>query len=116
MGWNLTDDVDVFLRCAGDFLAAHAAENTVLLTVSDAIRGQGPGAFGGSPPRYGWWCAGDGTAVGGAYLQTPPFPVILGRMPQRAAEELAAVLVGEGGALGGVGGAVEAATAFARVW
>ncbi|WP_377269645.1 GNAT family N-acetyltransferase [Peterkaempfera sp. SMS 1(5)a] len=116
MSWHLTDDLDTFLRSAGGFLAAHPAENTVLLTVADAARGLGPRAFGGSSPWYGWWSPADGAAVAGACLRTPPFPVALGRMPGIAAEELAAVLVGRDEAVDAVGGATGAATAFAGAW
>ncbi|MCD0485768.1 GNAT family N-acetyltransferase [Streptacidiphilus sp. ASG 303] len=116
MGWRLTDDVEEFLDEAGGFLAAHPAENSVLLTVTDAVRGRGPQAFGGGRPRYGWWRPGPGEEVAGACLRTPPLPLVLGRMPAAAAAGLAAALAACDGDLPGAGGDRPAAEAFAAAW
>ncbi|PKV89836.1 GNAT family N-acetyltransferase [Streptomyces sp. TLI_146] len=108
MTWHLTDDVAAFRAAAGPFLAADPARNTVLLTVAEGAReGHWPGA------RFGWW-TGSGSAVGGAYLQTPGMPPVLGTMPDGAAQELAGALRGE--ALVGVNGATATARAFGEAW
>ena len=116
MAWTLTDDLDAFLDAAGGFLSADAAENTVLLTVAEAVRREGQRAFGEQPPHYGWWCPPGRTAVTGAYLQTPPFSPALGRMPESAAAELATALAERGDPLTGVFGGTAEARAFAAAW
>ncbi|MFF1476714.1 GNAT family N-acetyltransferase [Streptomyces sp. NPDC058301] len=108
MTWYLTDDVEAFRAAAHPFLAADPARNTVLLTLSEGARdGHWPGA------RFGWW-TGPGPAVGGAYVQTPRMPPVLGTMPDGAARELAGAL--RGGALVGVNGATATALAFGEAW
>jgi hypothetical protein len=79
MAWQLTEDVEAYLAAAGDFLRACPAENTVILTAAAAVRSQGPAAFGGSAPLFGWQAEPDG-AVTAAFLHTPPFPVVLPAM------------------------------------
>ncbi|MEV7086810.1 GNAT family N-acetyltransferase [Streptomyces sp. NPDC093085] len=74
MSWQWTEDVEEFRRVADPYLAADAARNTVLLTVSESLRG-GDGGDGGDgvgdgdggaadadppgagdgPARFGWW-------------------------------------------------------------
>lgn len=82
-------------------------------------------------PLFGWWTspaghqgagAGDGRAsgrppdaVGGAFLHTPPFPVLLSAMPAGAAAELAAGTLARR-PLAGVNGNPAAADGFAAVW
>lgn len=125
MPWELTDDPTAFLDAAGGFLTAYTAENNLLLTVTDAVRTEGTRTFGEQSPWYGWWRPGPGAEVAGACLRTPPLPVVLGRMPEAAAGELAAVLAERDGApglpggvtgAGGVNGAVAAGEAFAAGW
>jgi ribosomal protein S18 acetylase RimI-like enzyme len=117
MGWVTTGDVAAFLATAGDFLRAERARNTVLLTVSETAR-RNPGHYaGGSQPEdigplYGW-CTDDGAIVG-AFLHTPPFPVLLSAMSPQAAARLAATLAGR--PLAGVNGNEAAAEAFAAAW
>jgi RimJ/RimL family protein N-acetyltransferase len=95
-------------------------------------------------PLYGWWtpdlapatgtagmagtagaaraarAAGTAGAEGpdsvrGAFLQTPPFPVVLSGMPAQAAAELAAKTLA-GRPISGVTAHAEAAAAFSAVW
>jgi hypothetical protein len=64
--------------------------------------------------RMGWRMTGDAAeflAVAGAFLHTPPHPVLLTPIPAGAAEDLAATLADR--PLAGVNGHVEAAGAFA---
>ncbi|WP_406346726.1 GNAT family N-acetyltransferase [Streptomyces sp. NBC_00648] len=108
MTWHLTEDIDAFRAASDSFLAADPARNTVLLTLAEQARcGHWPGA------RFGWW-TGPGPAVGGAYVQTPGMPPVLGTMPDGAARELAGALRGD--ALVGVNGATATARAFGEAW
>ncbi|MEU5433894.1 GNAT family N-acetyltransferase [Streptomyces sp. NPDC020719] len=116
MTWHLTEDVEEFRTATETFLAADPARNTVLLTLTEGARaGVWPGA------RFGWWTPPDGAgageadgAVGGAYIQTPGMPPVLGTMPDEAARDLAGVL--RGSDLVGVNGATATARAFGEAW
>jgi GNAT superfamily N-acetyltransferase len=120
MGWVTTGDAAGFLAAAGTFLRAERARNTVLLTVTETAIAD-PSAFAAPGeadpdrrPLFGWWTADDG-AVGGAFLHTPPFPVLLTAMPLPAATELAAMTLKDR-PLTGVNAYDELATAFAAAW
>ncbi|MBL1096430.1 GNAT family N-acetyltransferase [Streptomyces coffeae] len=94
MAWTTTGDLDVFLTAAGGFLRGRPAEHTVLLTVAASLVAAGSDRYGEQPPRYGWWRPdrrADG-AVGGAFLCTPPYPLVLSPLSGEATEELARVL------------------------
>ncbi|MGW2248981.1 GNAT family N-acetyltransferase [Kitasatospora sp. NPDC001660] len=123
MTWTVSSSLDDFRERAGGFLAAHPAENTVLLTVVQRLATAGPHVFGDRPPVFGWWSAAQGGPVGGAFLQTPPHEPRLGRMPADAAAELAAELASGPASDGpgsvevhGVSGGVDAVRAFAAAW
>ncbi|MFF4344133.1 GNAT family N-acetyltransferase [Kitasatospora sp. NPDC001540] len=113
MGWTLTTSLDEFRTAAGPFLAAHPAENTVLLTIVDRIDRDGPQVYGEAPPRYGWWREPDG-AVTGVTLRTPPYGQRLGRMTAAAAEALARLLADGGQRPDDAGGGRAEVFAFAR--
>ncbi|KJS56001.1 GNAT family N-acetyltransferase [Streptomyces rubellomurinus] len=118
MTWTLTTSLDAFRAEAGAFLAAHPAENTVLLTISHRLAEAGLDVFGG-PPVFGWWRAAPDGPVEGAFLQTPPFDPRLSRMPERAAAELAVELAAAGSGfteVAGVSGATGAVRAFSGAW
>jgi RimJ/RimL family protein N-acetyltransferase len=125
MGWVTTGDAAGFLEEAGSFLRAERARNTVLLTVAESARLRPPAyapdqadnagqASQDKRPLFGWWTAGDG-AVGGAFLHTPPFPVLLSPVPRAVAAELAATTLA-GRPLAGVNAYDDVATAFAAAW
>ncbi|MCP9208158.1 GNAT family N-acetyltransferase [Streptomyces sp. NEAU-Y11] len=128
MTWTTTDDLDAFLAAAGGFLRGRPAEHTVLLTVAASLAAAGSGRYGERPPRYGWWrpepgAGGDGEgSVGGAFLCTPPYPLVLSPLPDEAAEELARVLAEPGAAHGplppvtGVNTGRRTAETFATAW
>jgi hypothetical protein len=101
MGWQTTSDVAEFLAAAGPFLRADRVRNTVLLTVTETIR-ENPAIYRAGPatdpapdaapdpapdpaadpaglPLFGWWTAE--ATVRGAFLHTPPFPVLLTAVP-----------------------------------
>lgn len=92
MAWTMSDSVDEFHRHAGALLRADPAANTRLLTVSQRLVDAGPTAFGGEPASFGWWRADTKSPVAGAFLVTPPYPLLLSVMPDVAAAELAAEL------------------------
>ncbi|MFJ9610272.1 GNAT family N-acetyltransferase [Kitasatospora sp. NPDC101176] len=119
MAWTLSSSLDDFRDQAGGFLAAHPAQNTVLLTVVHRLVERGPDAFGPQPPVFGWWRPRTGGPVEGAFLQTPPFEPRLALMPTAAAASLAAELASAGAAVtrfGGVSGSTAAVRAFAAAW
>ncbi|MFD0494604.1 hypothetical protein [Streptomyces rhizosphaericus] len=73
MAWTVTYDLEEFRVAAGGFLRTHPARNTTLLTVVSSLTVAGSGRYGDEPPVYGWW-TGEGGAVEGAFLCTPPYP------------------------------------------
>lgn len=91
MPWTFTADVAVFLDAAGASLAARPAENTLLLTVTAALRDGGPHAYGPGVPVLGWWRGADGE-VAGALVCTPPFPPVLGTATPEAVAALPGAL------------------------
>jgi hypothetical protein len=88
--WRATDSMDEFVAVAGDLLRADVAGNTVMLTVLENLTARGPYAFGPEAPRFGWW--EQGSAAVGAYLQTPPYPVLLTELPADAVAPLVEAL------------------------
>ena len=163
MPWQTTGDVTEFLAAAGPYLRRERARNTVILSVTEAMRvnaeapaakspaavapepesaaaghtaghtageaarhtvGQAAGEAAGhtlgqaaglaSRPLLGWWSDPAG-AVAGAFMHTPPFPVVLTAVAAEAAAELAAVTMAAR-PLGGVNAYPEVASAFAGGW
>jgi RimJ/RimL family protein N-acetyltransferase len=94
MAWRLTDSADDFLDAAGEHLRADPVLHTVQLTVLETLRLSGPSAFGDSPPVFGWHESASG-ATDGAFLQTPPFPVLLATLPPGSARSLLDLLAAE---------------------
>ena len=118
MGWQTTGDVTEFLAAAGPYLLKERARNTVILTVTEAMRAGPAGASrAGDPaarPLLGWWSEPAGQ-VGGAFLHTPQFPVVLTAVAPAVAAELAGVTLA-GRAVPGVNAAPAVAEAFAAAW
>lgn len=115
MTWSMTGDVEEYLAAAGDFLRSWPAENTVVLSVTATLLASGSAPFGEAAPLFGWWQA-DGEQVAGAFMQTPPLPVVLTRMPAHAVIALADTFATAGRPLPGVNASSQAATAFADAW
>jgi GNAT superfamily N-acetyltransferase len=114
MAWFTTDDIDEYVAAAGGFLRSRPADNTVPLTVLEVLRSRGSSAFGDRAPRFGWWH--DGGDIRGAFLVTPPYPLLLTPVPAQSIEPLADVLAQAGTPLAGVNGEPEAAEGFAAAW
>ncbi|MGW2312545.1 GNAT family N-acetyltransferase [Actinomadura luteofluorescens] len=112
MVWKLTDDVEEFLARAEGFLRADPVANTVPLTVTKAIRTQGPDLY--PMALFGWWTAGGGVA--GTCVWTGAYPVMLSAMPGSAAPELAEALARRGARVPGVNGTSQVAEGFAEAW
>jgi GNAT superfamily N-acetyltransferase len=134
MAWQTTGDVTEFLAAAGPYLRRERVRNTVILSVTETMRvNAAPSAGTSSPtaghpqsasadgvaghaawPLFGWWSDQAGT-VAGAFMHTPPFPVVLTELTREAAAELAAVTMAAR-PLGGVNAYPEVAEAFADGW
>lgn len=145
MGWVTTGDVAEFIARAGSFLRAERARNTVLLTVAETVRlspwrhaagaagageAAGTGADADRLPIFGWWTPGEAHAgtndtgtndteprdrVRGAFLHTPPYPLLLSPVTAEAAAELAGKTLAAR-PLAGVNAHEDAATAFSEAW
>jgi len=125
MGWRTTGDVAEFLGVAGGYLRQERARNTVLLTVTEQLRvnavpkpappaaTQATAADPAGMPLFGWWTGLD-DEVGGAFMHTPPHPLLLTAVPAGAVAELAAGLAGR--PLSAVNAYPDAAWQFAAAW
>ena len=133
MAWQTTGDVTEFLAAAGPYLRRERVRNTVILSVTETMRVTAAASAGKSSPAlqpesasadgaagqaarplFGWWSDQAG-AVAGAFMHTPPFPVVLTEVALEAAAELAAVTMADR-PLGGVNAHPEVAEAFADGW
>jgi GNAT superfamily N-acetyltransferase len=115
MAWTLTGNLDDYLAIAGGFLRSRPVQNTIQLVALELLRVRGPSAFGDVAPLFGWWrpAAGPVTA---ALMHTPPYPVLLTRLPANSAGDLAEALAGRGRQLPGVNAERGDAEAFAAAW
>jgi GNAT superfamily N-acetyltransferase len=95
MAWTATSSPDEFVATAGEHLRSDPVQNTVLLTVLETLRRSGPLAFGDGAPSFGWHESGSGE-VDGAFLQTPPFPVLAASLPAGSAASLIELLTADG--------------------
>jgi GNAT superfamily N-acetyltransferase len=134
MAWQTTGDVTEFLAAAGPYLRRERVRNTVILSVTETMRVNAAASAGKSSPTaghpesasadgvagqaarplFGWWSDRAG-AVAGAFMHTPPFPVLLTEVAPEAAAELAGVTMAAR-PLGGVNAYPEVAEAFADGW
>ncbi|MEO3823714.1 GNAT family N-acetyltransferase [Actinomadura sp. B10D3] len=112
MAWTLTSDLEEFRARAGAFLRADPVRNTVALTVTEAMRKQGPGPSEGA--LFGWWPRDGGVAA--TVLWAGAHPPLLSAMPDETARDLADALAARGATARGVDGTPGAAEAFARAW
>jgi len=126
VSWFTTGAVGEFLAEAGDFVRTEPARNTVILSVTENLRvaaaARPPGRPAppeGDEPLLGWWRpgpAGNPGPVGGAFVHTPAFPVIVTSMAGEAVTELARELAASGRRISGLNAEAQAAQAFADAW
>jgi predicted GNAT family acetyltransferase len=116
MPWHTTTDPERFTAGAGPFLRERPVENTVHLTVVEALRAQGGDPADPAARLLGWWTDAAGGAATGAFLLTPPHPVLLTSMPDDAVPPLADLLPETGRPVAGVNASAPIADAFAALW
>lgn len=118
MTWTLSEDLDEFVAAAGAFLRSNPARNTVQLAALESLSARGPQVFGEGAPLFGWWRPVDshGGAVAGAFMQTPPYPALLTRLPAGTAPALATAIATRARKLPGVNAEQGDADAFAAAW
>jgi GNAT superfamily N-acetyltransferase len=115
MTWTLTVDLDDYVVAAAGFLRSRPVQNTIQLGAVETLRARGASAFGEITPLFGWWRSGGGE-ITAALLHTPPYPVLLTRLPERSAEPLAEALAACRRPLAGVNAEPGDAAAFAAAW
>jgi hypothetical protein len=119
VSWFTTGAVGEFLAEAGDFLRADPARNTVILSVTENLRVRNTPHKTGDEPLLGWWRpgpAGNPGAVGGAFLHTPGYPVMLTETSGEAVTGLVGELAASGRRISGLNAEARAAEAFADAW
>ena len=115
MPWTLTGNLGEYFAIAGGFLRSRPVQNTIQLVALDSLRARGRSAFGDAAPLFGWWQPAAGP-VAAALMHTPPYPVLLTRLPANSAGDLAQALAGRGRQLPGVNAERGDAEAFAASW
>lgn len=115
MAWTLSEDLGEYVAAAGALLRSRPVQHTVQLTATETLQRQGSQAFGQDAPLFGWWRPADGE-VAAAMLHTPPYGILLTRLPRHAAGLLAEALAACGRKVPSVNGEETDATAFAAAW
>jgi GNAT superfamily N-acetyltransferase len=110
MSWTFVTDVEAYANAAGTLLDADPARHTISLTVIETAR-----VHRGEDEIFGWWTDEDGV-VTGAVSHTPPFPVLLGVVPDEAIRPLVDRLRLAGRRLIGVNATPALAGQFAATW
>ncbi|MET9899521.1 GNAT family N-acetyltransferase [Streptomyces sp. NPDC006446] len=112
--WSLTEDVDVFLARAGDFLRSRPGPHVMQLTWAERVRARGAEAFGDESPVFGVLeRAGE---VHATFYRIPPRGFGLSPLTPEQADSLAARLAALGHPLPSVSADHGTATAFAGAW
>ena len=81
MVWHEGEDVEQYLAAVGDLLFAEPGVHTISLSVCENVRARDDGT------RFAWWQEPDGPeqgAVTGCVSRTPPYPVVVGVLPEHA--------------------------------
>jgi GNAT superfamily N-acetyltransferase len=115
MAWFLSDSLPDYACTVHGLLTERPVQHTILLGAIETLRAAGTTAFGGTAPLFGWWQEENGT-VSGAFLHTPPFPVVLTSVPPPVAAALAQALAARGRSAAGVNADPQSAEAFAGAW
>lgn len=98
-GWVVAGSVAEFARTTMPMLAAEPVRNTLLLTVFDRLRSEGPHAFGDRAPQLLTWC--DAGTPTGALLRTPPYAFVASDVPSESVESLVELILAPGSELDG---------------
>ncbi|MER5379553.1 GNAT family N-acetyltransferase [Streptomyces sp. NPDC002688] len=113
-GWSLTEDVDVFLARAGDFLRSRPGAHVMQLTWAARVRARGSGAFGDEAPVFGVLeRAGE---VHATFYRLPLRGFGLSPLTPEQADSLAAHLAALGHSVPSVSADHSTATSFAEAW
>jgi hypothetical protein len=113
VSWTIGTDLSAWERAVGPLLRADPVRHTTALML---LANLGAGRrYGDGPVLMGSWRP-PGEAVTGAFLHTPPAPLLLVEAPGDAGEALAATLAARGHDPVGVTGSETTAHAFARAW
>ena len=115
MAWTLTASLPEFLTEAGPYLRSDPVQNTVQLTILETLRQSGLGSYGDTPPVFGWHEDGAGR-TDGAFLRTPPHPVLLAKLPEGRAHGLIALVRASDPALTEANVAGSDAAGFSAAW
>lgn len=115
MVWSISTEPAEFAAAAGPFLRSEPVRYTVELSILGTLVEHGAGAYGPADLVAGWWQP-PGGPVRAAFLQTPPYPLLLSHAPDEAANALADLLAGAGRMLPGVNSAQDTAGSFAARW
>jgi GNAT superfamily N-acetyltransferase len=115
MAWTTTSSLDSFLGAVGEYLRSDPVGNNLPLTILEALRQSGPDVFGDSPPVFGWHDHDRG-GIDSAFLQTPPFPVLVASLPDGSVESFVQLLTS--GAVQPIGANLDAAqeAPFTAAW
>jgi predicted GNAT family acetyltransferase len=110
------EDPAAFLAVAADHLARDCVLNTVVATIALREAGEGAGQSPGVPHWYVAARSADGSVTGVAMRTAgfEPFPLFVLPMPEEAAVGLARTLHDRGEGVGGVNGALPAASQVAE--
>lgn len=106
---EVLDSPERFLSDAAGFLALREAENNLLYGIAGRVR-EHPDLYGDDPAWFA--IVREGSAVVGAALRTPPWPIIVSHLPEAAVGPLLAAIRTRG-PLSGVTGPSETADAVA---
>lgn len=105
-------DAETFLQAAEAWLLAAEAENNLMLGIALGARGR---AVDGPLPPY-WATVRSNAQVVGCACRTPPYRLVLSRLPSEAIDALADDVAAMYGTLNGVHGPTHQAEAFASAW
>jgi ribosomal protein S18 acetylase RimI-like enzyme len=115
MPWTLSDDLKEYVATAGGFLRSRPMHHTIQLTAIETLQALGNPANGRNAPLFGWWCPASGE-VTAAMMHTPPYGILLTRLPEHSAQPLAEALAARGRRLPSVNAEPDNAAAFAATW
>jgi GNAT superfamily N-acetyltransferase len=107
MGWQFTSDIETYAAAVWDVLAENPFEHTVGLSVIEAVRA-GHRYSEDREMRFGYH------PDGGAVSLTPPYELLLARVPEHTLDGLIEAL--DGVSFPGVNGIAETVERFAARW